>query len=62
MGSKTNTDTRTEMGTGMGTETGMGTGTRIDNTRVEGRESLETFEVVMDVSSKTQERGADANE
>ena len=50
------------MGTGMGTETGMGTGTRIDNMRVEGRESLETFKVVMDVSSKTQERGADANE
>ena len=45
----------------MGARTGAGTETRMDR-RVEGRESLETYKVVIDVGRKTREGGGDTNE
>ena len=45
-----------EHGVGMGTRTGMGMGARINTEiemKVEGRDSLETFEAVIEVDRKT---------
>ena len=59
-GTEAGTETRTSTGmrtrVAMGERTGAGTGTRVDM-RVEGRESLGTFEVAVEVDWKTREGG-----
>ena len=56
VGTGTRTSTGMSTRAGMGPRTGAGTGTRIER-QVEGRDSLETYKVVIEVGRKTRGRG-----